>query len=181
MLKGIKEYIAKQRIGKLGKDRKSKVYNYNNANLIGVVITLESETQFNLVLRYIRKLKEDHGIRKIMLLALITDKETPGYFKETEHIIGVTKKEFSYRGNSKNGRFPHFLNEKFNILLDFSREINSEVEFVVKSSKSSFKVGKFADSNEDLYDFMIQQDGSKDLSRFMDSLDRYLIMIDKKK
>lgn len=181
MIKGVKEYFAKQRVKKLGKDRKSQVYNYHNANSIGILCSLESETQYNLVLRYIQKLKEEHGIRKIQLLAYCNAKEFPAYFNESQSVIGILKKEFSYAGTSENARFTSFFNEKFNILLDFSREIHIEQEFMIKASKSSFKVGRFADSNQELYDFMMDLEGSKDLNKFMDSLDRYLVMIDNKK
>jgi hypothetical protein len=181
MLKGIKEYFAKKRVKRLGRNRKSQVFNYHNSNLIGVVASLESETQMSLIIRYVQKIREEHGIRKALILFISKEKEFPAYFKETESIIGVNKKDFSFNGDSENGRYLDFLKEKFNILLDFSRENNIEQEFVIKTSQSSFKVGRFADPNQELYDFMINLDGSKDLSVFMDSLDKYLVMIDNKK
>ncbi|MEZ4936923.1 MAG: hypothetical protein R2799_04950 [Crocinitomicaceae bacterium] len=180
MLKGIQEFFAKRRLDKIGKDRKSKVYNYLNSDAIGVVCTCESETQINLIQRYIQKLKEEHGIRKIKLLALCNEKELPAYLKESENIIGVTKKEFSFTGSSENGRFLDFVREKFHILLDFSRDVNPEVKFVVKSSQASFKVGRFANENLEMYDLMLNMEGSKDLNTFMDLLDKYLVMIDQK-
>lgn len=181
MLRGIQEYFAKRRVDKLGNQRQSKVYNYLNSNSIGVICTCESETQINLVLRYVQRLKEEHGIRKIKVLAICLEKELPSYVKETENFIAITKKDFSYAGNSENARFLDFIKEKFNILLDFSREVNSEVKFVVKSAAASFKVGRFADENLEMYDLMLNVEGSKDLNLFTDLLDKYLVMIDQKK
>ncbi|MCB0479080.1 MAG: hypothetical protein KDC84_13005 [Crocinitomicaceae bacterium] len=180
MLKGIQEYFAKKKVNKIQNGRKSQVYNYLNSNSIGILCTCESETQINLIQRYIQKLKENHGIRKIKLLAICNEKELPAYFKETENVIGVTSKEFSYTGNSENGRFLDFIKENFNILLDFSRDVNPEVKFVVKSSHASFKVGRFADENLEMYDLMLNMESSKDLNMFMDLLDKYMVMIDQK-
>lgn len=180
MIRGVKEFIAKKKLGKIGKNRKSHAYNYQTSDLIGVVSFCDSETQYNLILRYIQKLKETHGIRKIVFLVLCSENELPSYVKESETVIGINKKDFTYTGNSENARFGQFLKEKFNILLDFSREVNTESEFVVKSSQASFKVGRFADQNKEMYDFMINLDGSKDLTLFMESLDKYLVMLNPK-
>lgn len=181
MINKLKEYFAKLKVQKMERSLPSKVYNYHNSNLIGVVASLESETQYNLIIRYVQKLKESYGIRRVICLFYCDAKELPEYFKETNFVSGITKLDFSYTGISDHKGFKEFLNEKFNILLDFSRNVNTEDEFIVKSSKASFKVGKFAAENQDLYDFMIDLDGSRDLSKFMDSLDRYLVMIDNKK
>lgn len=180
MIKGIKEFFAKKKLGKLGQGRKSAVYNYDTADFIGLVATCESETQISLILRYMEKLKTEYGISKLKLLAYCDENELPSFFRESESVVGVTKKDFSFTGESENARFVQFISEKFNILLDFSRDINEEVEFIVKSSQASFKVGRFADQNQEMYDLMINLDGSKDLSLFMESLDRYLIMINPK-
>lgn len=180
MIKGVKEFLAKRSVGKLGKDRKTVAYNYQTSDSIGIISSCESETQYNLILRYIKGLKEVHGIKKIVFLVLCGENELPAYVKESETVIGLTKKEFSFSGKSENARFEKFLNEKFNILLDFSREVNTESEFVVKSSLASFKVGKFAVDKKEMYDFMINLEGSRDLTLFMESLDKYLIMLNPK-
>ena len=154
--------------------RKSKLVKLKQATKVGILYDGDQVEVHNQIKKYIRKLKEEEGIRKITALGYSTLKEAPDHLQAKLDFEFFTKKEVNWYGRPSGARVQNFLAETFDILLDFSEQKELALQFVLVNSPAKFKVGRFTERADAPYDLMINTGETQSLSHLIAQTHHYL-------
>ena len=177
----IKRIIGKRVLKNLLKKenkRRIKYCNINTANSFGILCVIENENDYKKILKLVKYLRDEFGIRNVKALAYYTNNDDPPF------LISKLGLDFFRTTDLNLFCFPNsvivrnFINTNFDILLDITNKEIIPQRFVTYYSKSSLKVGTFSSSNKDFYDLMIKLN-SNDFEEYINQVVIYLDMINK--
>ncbi len=179
-IKKIQNSVGKAFAGKEAEVRRDKkVYNYQDASSLAMIFKLETEDQYQIVRQYLKFIKEEHGIKELMALCYVDDKETPSYIQSRVDFEFFTKKELNWQQKPSGISVENFVDEPYNILIDLSEGDYAAVNFVVNASKANFKIGRQV-NNENAYDLMISlPPGKTGLKDYIEQINHYLTLINR--
>lgn len=163
-----------------GKKRQFRPLNINEMNKVGIVYLANSEDQHNKVKNYLDKLTKDIGVRSVIALGVVDDKELPGYLVAKRNFTHICAKDLDWKRTPRGAEVVNFITEEFDVLIDLSLEDDLVVQHIVATSRSSFKVGRKGGLNDELHDMLIDVAGNKSISQYINHIDRYLHMINAK-
>ncbi len=168
-LSSFKSKIILKKTVKLLKNKNNSLQIAKNIKTVGIIVNENSDFNFELL----KKLQKDIASSSSNFSVLTCKKTTDSYneFRGTT----IADSDFSWNGSLKSTEVKNFLNEPFDMLIDFSN--NKEVfnNFLVAKSKAKFKVG-FANIDEKLYDLMID---SNSIKSFINEVVKYLKILKK--
>lgn len=178
MLGGIKSkagnYFLKKELN--AQKRKAQVANLAGAKKIALLYQADDEEVYKKVKRYVKYLKEEEGIRKIMALGFSTEKETPFFLQAKLEFDHFTKKELNWYGKPAGTIVDNFIEEDYDIIIDLTMERVLPLRFILVNSKAKFKVGRYSDENEPYYDMMIAV-SEENLDHYIKQINHYLKII----
>ncbi len=87
------------------------------------------------------------------------------------------EKDFSWNGSIKSTDLTQFLDQNFDMLIDYTKANTVFKKHIVAKSKASFKVG-YTEVDDRLYDFMIAVENEEIIS-FNKELIKYLKILNK--
>ena len=181
-IENIKDYfglhLLKNKLSK-NKDRKVRFCNLNNAKKVGLLYNIDDERDSHKLLRFIKTLKEDFGIRNVKAISYFQDKNSPSFLEGNNSVQYFITSDLSWRREPKNDVCIEFMKQEFDLLIDLSNEFVIPLKSVLLDSKAKFKVGKYSKENEAYFDFMINSKHI-DFYEFTQELVRYLTMINEK-
>lgn len=165
----LKQYFIKNRIDKFTKTISTN--NYTKTKIIKSIgiITLDNfskEHDFSeiLIQKFQRRNPNIFSFRKFSK----NDVKSHKHFSE---------KDFNWKGKVVDTSLQSFLEKPFDLLICFFSKKNMYLEYVVRSSNASFKVG-FSDVMSQVYDLEIACD-PKEVEVFFDEVKKYLEILKK--
>lgn len=122
-------------------DRKRKGATLNEANNVGLLYLDKDEAHYKKIKSIVSDLHGEYGIKSVMALGFVNQK------KKHLPIYQLKKLEYTFlcKDDLKWNRLPNaearpFLNQEFDLLLDFFQEENLPLEYLWHRSKAKMKV-----------------------------------------
>ena len=129
---------------------------------------------------YVKKIKEELGITRIMALGFFDEKELPHYLHTKLNFDAFCLKDLNWYRIPHGNTVQNFIAEEYDILIDLTLRDHLPLQYIVAKSKARFKVGRLSDSNAHFLDMMIDTAGAHSLPQLIANIDRYLMMINAK-
>lgn len=161
------------------KRRNIRFCNLNNAKNIGIIYNLDDERDSHKLLRFIKYLKEEFGVRKISAITYFEGKEMPSFLIANSSLQCFVTKDLTWRNEPVKDVCLDFIEQDFDLLIDVSNQFVIPLKSILVDSKAKFKVGKYSEENEAYYDFMIDSKHI-DFHDFTKELVEYLTIINEK-
>lgn len=158
--------------------RNAKVVNLAEAKSVALIYRVEDEKKVQLVKNYVKHLKEEEGIRKIMALGFYPGKEMPGFVKPQLEFEFFCRKELQWNERPGGNVVKNFCNEYYDILIDLEQEEIIPLRYILNWSKAKFKVGYFTGEFKNYYDLMMELQ-KPDLADYLAQVNYYLSIINK--
>ena len=73
-----------------------------------------------------------------------------------------------------------FVNDEFDILMDFGLPAQLPIIFISSMSKAKCKVGRYMEKYTELYDVMLEIDETRKLDYAVDTTHNYMMLLNKK-
>ena len=139
---------------------------------IGIIYYVKSEEEMNPIAQFITFLQEN---RK----SVYTIGATPGFpipkSKITNlNFIQLKDEELKWNGIPDSYRIKTFLENDFDLLIDFTQEEYLPLTYILLASKAKIKVGKYDLKTEKYYHFMIDTWQKPDIYNFTEQVNHYL-------
>lgn len=180
LFKKIKNGFAVRKLKSIYNKSKVKTVfcNLEQAQSVGVIYDATNENDSRFVKDFVNKLKGivpqvnsmGYYSKKINNDQIQLDSEFPLFYN----------KDLNWYGRPKSPEVEKFINNKFDILIDFKLTDCIPLKFLLVESQSCFKVGRRSEIFPDYYDLMLSVDEGTKLDYFSDQLILYLTMINKK-
>lgn len=160
--------------------RTGKVYNLDEARSVAILYYLDSEETFSIVKKYVKYLKEEEGIKRIMAIGYWdgNPKEVPAYISPKLEFDFLLKHEHAKNHKPAGALTKNFVHEDFDILIDLTFEKKLPLQYLLNMSAARFKVGVHQEENLHFYDLSIIQH-NKSLTDMIDNSTSILKKINK--
>lgn len=180
MFEKIKHSIGLKQLRKEFKNfrRTGKVINLEQAQSVALLYRVDDEHKWQLVKKYVKYLKEEEGIRKILTIGFFPGKELPEYLRPQLEFEFICMKDLAWNEKPVGNVSKNFCSEYFDILIDLEPEEIIPLRYILNWSNARFKVGYFTNDYSNYYDLMLQLE-RKELSEYINQVNHYLSIINK--
>lgn len=158
-------------------DRRPVAKNLAESGKIGIIYFVEDEAAHNHVRNYVKKIKEELGITKIMALGYFDAKELPFFLHAKLNFDAFSQKDINWYRIPHGNVVQNFIAEEYDVLIDLTVHDLLPLQYILAKSKARFKVGRLSEANAHFLDMMIDTAGADSLSQLIANIDRYLMMI----
>ena len=162
--------------GEVIRHRKVEASNWQSAKSIGIIYRIDDERSFKHIRWYIKELKKRYGSKRIFALGYSDEKNAPAYLSHGLEFDYFIKKDLNWYGKPRSKSSDSFTSEQFDMLIDFTDGSCVPLRFVLLTSRATFKIGRYAKNNEEIYDLLISLEDDS-WNHFMEQLDKYVGMI----
>lgn len=174
----IKEWLGRRALLKeTMPDRRPVVRNLAQCGKVGIVYLATDEQAHVHVRNYVKKIKEELGIHRIMVIGYFDDKVLPHYLHAKLNFDAFTQKDVNWYRIPHGNTVQNFLAEEHDVLIDLSLEDYLPIQYITAKSRARFKVGRLSESNQRFLDMLIDTAGAQSLPQLISNVDRYLLMI----
>lgn len=183
MFKGLRYKWARARFNREIRQHKrtGKVINLDQARSIGILYVADGEETVAIIKKYVKYLKEDEGIKKILAIGLYTgrEKKLPGYLTVRLEFDFINPREHikSFRPVGNISR--NFISEEFDILLDLTFDKHLPLMHLLSKSNARFKVGVHTQEYVPCYDLMVITNENRSLTDLIDNINTIIKKINK--
>ena len=181
MVKNIKDTIAnfylKLELKDIVKVKKPIKFSFAKVGTIGVLFDATTSEDLELVKRYIAYLKENR--KKVKVIGYFNVRDIPQLTYSKLEFDFFSTKELNWFGKPTPAHVNNFMEEEFDLLIDFNIADHFPLKYIAALSKANFKVGKFNEADKETYDLMIDTDAGQTLKYFMQQIDIYMAMLNK--
>ena len=178
LLDRIKEWLGRRALlQEAMPDRRPLAKNLADCTKIGIVYLASDEQAHTHVRNYVKKIKEEVGQHRIMVVGYHEAKDLPAFLHPKLHFDAFTQKDLNWYRIPQGNLVKNFLAEEHDVLIDLTLEDRLPLQYLVAKSRARFKVGRLSDTNKRFLDMMIDTAGSNSLSQFIVNVDKYLMMI----
>jgi effector-binding domain-containing protein len=155
------------------------IMSLEDAKNIGIIFEASSKEEFELVKKYVLYLRELK--KKVKVVGYFSAGETPAFTYSKLEYDFFSKKDLSWY-NGPNDKFvSNFMDEEYDILIDLNIHEHFALRYIAGISKARFKVGRYKEGDDSIYDLMIEGTEGKGLKFYLRQVDTYLQMLHKKK
>lgn len=181
-IQNIKEMLGKRLLKtKLETPRTSRVHNFADARSVAIIYKEKGESFYILVKQYVKYLTSEHGIKNVMAMCYIEDKKAvPYYHVHRLKFDYFTSGDLTWRMEPNCDQVTNFINQRFDILIDFEKEFCLPLRFILAESQAAFKVGHYHPDNEPYYDMMLATDEKDTFDQYVKQVNHYLTLINRK-
>ncbi len=145
---------------------------YTDAESVLVLFTSDgTDNKF----QAIRQLQESFQVDKkrvSFLYLLLREEDRPGSALD-DTMVALETKNIGLFGDIKDGRAGELLESEFDFLINADLKPNIYTDLLIAKSKSRCKIGRYAETRDKFYDFMIQIDEESDLEFFLNQVYHY--------
>lgn len=152
-------------------------FNFNSIKTVGMLFDASNPEDYELVKRYVVYLRE-HA-KKVKVLGYFSEKQIPAYTYSKLEYDFFSSKEINWFGKPTTHIIDNFLEEEYDLLIDLNIHDHFPLKYISARSKAKFKVGKFKEGDESIYDMMIDADNTQTLKYFLRQIDTYITMLNK--
>ena len=166
-----KEYAAIQ--------RKKAAVNFEDAETIALVFDATDKDEFELVKKYIKKLKENK--RKVRAIGFYDGKEEPTLMSSKLEYDFFSRKQLKWYLKPNDAIVENFMLEPFDLLINLSMHYKTPLLYITALSRAKFKVGREHPKYAPYLDLMLNVEENVNLQSFITLAEKYLTMIHPKK
>jgi len=170
-------YFIKRILSK--SERNVHVVDLAKAKSVGILFKDADAALLTKIEKFGKEIASKFNIKEIHILAYTTKraKEKPAYIKQSTATKFFSIKDTNFFLKPTTEVVKDFLEKPKDILIDFSKNKFEPLRFVTALSDAPFKVGRYAEQDEDFYDLMITLEDHKTDEEFFTQLMHYLNMI----
>lgn len=149
--------------------------NYHSAKRIAFLYLDSDEEFFKNIKKYATYLKNSFGVKSVHMMGYVDrqEKYAPIWQQHVLESDFFTRDDLNWYLKPIK-RVQNFINEEFDILIDFSDGDNLPLNFVLKESKALMKVGQKGATAERYCDFIIDMGNSTGIAKYVEQLNSYL-------
>ena len=171
----------KERIGKSILKRKRKgfsrqvhVYNFDTAKTAVILFDTLEPDSFP-VIKEFRKFIENKGI-KCSAFGYVHQKEIPQEMLFWKNYSFITRNDLTWYLKPVGEAVNAFYSNDPDLLIDFTKDVPLELQFLVQLSTARFKIGCYTETEND-YDLMINLTHENDIAFLADQFRHYVSML----
>ena len=178
LLDRIKEWMGRRAlVREVQTDRKPVAKNLAMSVKVGLIYLANDEVAHNQVRNYVKKIKEELGLTRIMALGYCEEKVLPHYLHPKLNFDVFSLKDLNWYRIPHGNVVQNFISEEYDVLIDLTVHDHLPLQYVLAKSKARFKVGRQSEANAYFLDMMIDTAGADSLPQLIGNVDRYLMMI----
>lgn len=178
VLSSIKDWFGRRALVKEARqDRIPVPKNLALSVKVGILYLADEEESHSKVRNYVKKLKEDLGLTRIMALGYFPGKELPFYLHAKLNFDAFCLKNLNWYRVPHGNVVQNFIAEEYDILIDLSVHDQYPLQYIMAKSCARFKVGRLGNANSHFLDMMIDTAGADSLPQLISNMDKYLLMI----
>jgi len=181
VLKNIKLAVAnrvlKQELTSKARVVKPNMFSFNAIRTVGILFDASNPEDYELVKRYVVYLREH--TKKVKVIGFFSTKNIPSLTYSKLEYDFFSLKELNWFGKPNTHIIENFINEEYDLLIDLNIHDHFALKYISALSKAKFKVGKFKEGDEQIYDMMIDADNTQKLKYFLRQVDTYISMLNK--
>lgn len=180
-LDDIKEWLGRRALLKEhGPDRRPVVKNLAQSVKIGIIYYVTDEEAHAQVRNYVKKVKEEHGIHRIMAIGFYDAKVVPAFLHPKLNFDSFTQKDLNWYRVPHGNVVKNFIAEEHDVLIDLTLRDMLPLQYILAKSKARFKVGRMSAANAHFLDMMIDIAGANSLPQLIVNIDKYMMMVNAK-
>lgn len=155
--------------------RLRKGFNFNSAESVGILYKDTDEAFMNKLKEYASYLKSNFNISKVILLGFVDEpeKKIPAWQKHSMEFGFFSRQQLNWHQRPISG-VADFIEQDFDILIDFSGGNVLPLNFVMKESRAKMKVGMRGTRTERYCDFILNMGNQFGMDKFVEQLNAYL-------
>ncbi len=159
---------------KKGIQREVHVHNFETAKSVVILFDASQPDSFH-VIKDFRKFIEGKGI-ECAAFGYVRQKEIPQQMLFWKNYSFITKKDLNWYLKPTGEAVDLFYSKDPDIMVDFTRDLPLEIQFLVQLSTARFKVGSFTEEEND-YDLMIKLTDNHDIGYLAEQIKHYIHML----
>jgi hypothetical protein len=152
-------------------------FSFITIRTVGILFDSSNPEDYELVKRYVVYLREH--TKKVKVLGFFSTKNIPTLTYSKLEYDFFSLKELNWYGKPNTHIIENFINEEYDLLIDLNIHDHFALKYIAALSKAKFKVGKFKEGDEQIYDMMIDADNTQKLKYFLRQVDTYITMLNK--
>jgi hypothetical protein len=153
--------------------RNSRTHNFTTAASAGIIFHCRHEEEFSEVKEF-KKFLESESIRT-EVIGYVSDKEVPDHYLMRKGFSFFCQKDLNWYYRPDKPFIEDFIRKEFDILFDLSLRDLFPVNFIVKLSPSSYKIGRYRETKQ--YDLMIDIDKDESVQYLLQQIRHYLSIL----
>ena len=177
IFKNVARFLLKRKVKAATRIKRNDHFRFPDVQSVGIVFSADTISQIESIKKYMTTLNNQG--KRVSAICFYQSKELPVINHSGLIIDFVLPKEVDFWGAPKPSFIEGFIENDFDLLIDFDINEVFPVEYVSAMSKSLFKVGRHTKINESIFDFMLDIDEAKDINYFIEQTDSYLKMFNK--
>jgi hypothetical protein len=148
---------------------------FDKVRTVGVLFLLEDEAHFNQLNRLVKGLIEKG--KEVKMLGYFPGKIIPNFFIQKLKIDLITNKEINLFGLPKSEKAKAFIQQGFDVLIDFTTDEVSVIDYICGMSQAHFKTGRYRNDMVKVFDLMIRNKQGTDFNTFIKTTIEYLSIL----
>lgn len=157
-----------------GMHRQVQVHNFKTAKSAVILFDTSEPDSFH-VIKDFRKFVESNGI-ECAAYGYVRQKEIPQEMLFWKNYSFITRKDLNWYLKPTGEAADSFFGKDPDIMVDFTRDVPIELQFLVQLSTASFKIGSFTEEQND-YDLMIKVTDQHNIGYLAEQIKHYVSML----
>ena len=170
------EYLLLKQHGEYTRPR--AIMNIDTASFIGIIYCADNPDDVEFMKKYVHTLR-NMG-KQVKSLGFIHVKELPLGLNGSMMHQYYALKELNWYSKPSSQFIDNFVNDAFDILMDFGVPAQLPITYIASMSKAKCKVGRYIEKYVELYDVMIEADEGKKLDYVVNTTHNYMMLLNKK-
>ncbi|OIP00420.1 MAG: hypothetical protein AUJ98_07695 [Bacteroidetes bacterium CG2_30_33_31] len=158
--------------------RDRQFFNLETANTFGIIFDASDEANYNRVSSFVRHIQSKNKIVKA--IGFINYKLYPHYIMQKITFDYITLKDINQLMKPVSRHSLEFIQQDFDILIDFNLLRNPILRYISGLSLAKFKIGRFDERDKEIFDFMIQGIEDQNTAVFAKEVLHYLEVLQPK-
>jgi hypothetical protein len=151
---------------------------FKKVKSVGVLFLLSDEQKFKQLDLLAKKLAAQG--KDVRMIGLFEEKVLPNFFIQKLKIDILTKKDISLLGFPKGEVAKAFIEQPFDLLLDFTEGEVLAMDYILGLSRAGFKAGRYREDMVKVLDLMIKKPENMGFDEFINTVIDYISMFNTK-
>jgi hypothetical protein len=151
--------------------REKSISNFETSKLIGVVFKTDSQSDFEIVKRFLHFLSELDN--KVVALCFIDSNKVPDYYLLRKGYNFFSKRDLNLFFLPKTYFILDFIEKPFDILINLCTDNSFPLTYITGLSKAKLKIGKFWE-DQNLFDVMIDIKKDNSVNYLIEHIKHYV-------
>ena len=162
-------YFMRRRLR--NRKRAKSMYSFESSKVIGVVFKTDTQSDFELVKRFLQFLNEQDN--KVVALCYIDSKKVPDYYLLRKGFNFFSRGDLNLFFMPQTNFILDFMEKPFDMLIDLSTDNNFPLHYISSLSKAKFKIGK-QQKTRNCFDVMIDTSKQNSVESLIAQIKHYV-------